>query len=278
VYAFKAGDLGRSRELLGVTESSADEFTSAVREIVLAVTAYWSGATDDALHALSAVADRTRGDNPLGTLYSLGYLALSQLRLGDLDACRATISEADQLRREPLVGGHFVAMAAQLAAAQLADLDDDLPTAIPRARQAVELARRGAGRVELAAALALLSHLLRRTAALSEARAASTEARAVAAACLEPGSVLSEALAKGPGAAKIPAQVTPETLTDRELTVLRMLPGNASTRELAAAMFVSPNTVKSHLKAIYRKIGATNREEAVQRAHELGLVAGHKAR
>jgi LuxR family maltose regulon positive regulatory protein len=57
-----------------------------------------------------------------------------------------------------------------------------------------------------------------------------------------------------------------------------MLPGNASTRELAAAMFVSPNTVKSHLKAIYRKIGATNRAEAVRRARELGLVAGRQAR
>jgi LuxR family maltose regulon positive regulatory protein len=43
-------------------------------------------------------------------------------------------------------------------------------------------------------------------------------------------------------------------------------------REIGSALYVSLNTVKSHSKGIYRKLGASSREEAVERARELGLV------
>jgi LuxR family transcriptional regulator, maltose regulon positive regulatory protein len=61
-------------------------------------------------------------------------------------------------------------------------------------------------------------------------------------------------------------------LTDRELTILRMLPAPGSLRELAADLFVTLNTLKTHLRAIYRKLGAESREEAVIRAREGGLI------
>jgi LuxR family transcriptional regulator, maltose regulon positive regulatory protein len=63
-----------------------------------------------------------------------------------------------------------------------------------------------------------------------------------------------------------------EPLTGRELTIVRMLPAPASLRELAADLFVTPNTLKTHLRAIYRKLGAESREEAVIRAREGGLI------
>jgi LuxR family maltose regulon positive regulatory protein len=63
-----------------------------------------------------------------------------------------------------------------------------------------------------------------------------------------------------------------EPLTDRELTILRLLPAPTSLRELAAQLFVTPNTLKTHLRAIYRKLGAESREEAVIRARERGLL------
>jgi LuxR family maltose regulon positive regulatory protein len=278
VWAFKSGDVSRARQLVMTAEAGADDFTNAVREIMVGVTDYWAGRGADALHALVNVTNRTRADNPLGTLYSLGYLALTRLRMRDLEGCRAALAETVDLCREPLVGGHFVAMTAQLATSQVAELDDDLPAAVHAASSTVELARRGAGRVELAAALAMLSHVLRRAGRAEEARAALAESRALAAACADPGPVLSEALALGSTTSAVPTQTTPEALTDRELTVLRMLPGDATTRELAAAIFVSPNTVKTHLKAIYRKIGATNREDAVRRARDLGLIGRGQAR
>jgi LuxR family maltose regulon positive regulatory protein len=63
-----------------------------------------------------------------------------------------------------------------------------------------------------------------------------------------------------------------EPLTDRELTILRLLPAAASLRELASTLFVAPSTLKTHLRSIYRKLGAGSREEAVIRAHERGLI------
>ncbi|NRQ36849.1 hypothetical protein HII36_34170 [Nonomuraea sp. NN258] len=63
-----------------------------------------------------------------------------------------------------------------------------------------------------------------------------------------------------------------EPLTEREQAVLRLLMGAAPLREIAQSLYVSANTVKTHTRSIYRKLGATSREHAVRRAHELGLL------
>jgi LuxR family maltose regulon positive regulatory protein len=63
-----------------------------------------------------------------------------------------------------------------------------------------------------------------------------------------------------------------ETLTERELTVLRYLPTMMSNREIAAEMYFSVNTVKTHLKSIYRKLGVSRRRDAVTRARALSLL------
>jgi LuxR family maltose regulon positive regulatory protein len=63
-----------------------------------------------------------------------------------------------------------------------------------------------------------------------------------------------------------------EPLTDREFAVLAELPTMRSNDEIAGEFFVSVNTVKSHLKHLYRKLGVTNRRAAVRRARELGLI------
>lgn len=67
------------------------------------------------------------------------------------------------------------------------------------------------------------------------------------------------------------AAVAPR-LTDREEAVLRLLQGSLPLREVAAELFVTVNTVKSHTRLIYRKLGASSRTEAVRRARELGLL------
>jgi LuxR family transcriptional regulator, maltose regulon positive regulatory protein len=61
-------------------------------------------------------------------------------------------------------------------------------------------------------------------------------------------------------------------LTDRELAMLAALPSMQSNAEIAAEYFVSVNTVKAHLKALYRKLGVSSRRDAVRRGRELGLV------
>ncbi len=63
-----------------------------------------------------------------------------------------------------------------------------------------------------------------------------------------------------------------EPLTPRELEILRHLQGPKSLSGLAAELFVSPNTVKTHAQAVYRKLGATTRSEAVQIARRRSLI------
>ena len=61
-------------------------------------------------------------------------------------------------------------------------------------------------------------------------------------------------------------------LSDREMTLLQLLPSHLSYAEIAAELFLSVNTVKANLKTLYRKLGATSRSEAVQRARNRALV------
>ncbi len=63
-----------------------------------------------------------------------------------------------------------------------------------------------------------------------------------------------------------------EELTESELRVLRYLPSNLSAPEIAAEMFLSTSTVKTHMRHIYEKLGAHRRTEAVDRARERGLL------
>jgi LuxR family maltose regulon positive regulatory protein len=62
------------------------------------------------------------------------------------------------------------------------------------------------------------------------------------------------------------------SLTTAELRVLRYLPSHLSFRQIAERLFVSPNTVKTHARGIYRKLGVSCRGGAVERARDVGLV------
>jgi LuxR family maltose regulon positive regulatory protein len=63
-----------------------------------------------------------------------------------------------------------------------------------------------------------------------------------------------------------------EPLTEREQEVLRHVSGMLNTAEVASEMYISVNTVKTHLKSIYRKLAAAHRAEAVRRARQLQLI------
>jgi LuxR family maltose regulon positive regulatory protein len=69
-----------------------------------------------------------------------------------------------------------------------------------------------------------------------------------------------------------PAIVLVEPLTEREREVLRHVSEMLNTAEVASEMYISINTVKTHLKSIYRKLAATHRREAVRRAQQLELI------
>jgi len=91
---------------------------------------------------------------------------------------------------------------------------------------------------------------------------------------LEPG-LASSALARIPARQALTGQGAPliiEPLTEREREALRHLSEMLSTAEIATEMYISVNTVKSHLRSIYRKLSAAHRSEAVRRARQLELI------
>jgi LuxR family maltose regulon positive regulatory protein len=82
-------------------------------------------------------------------------------------------------------------------------------------------------------------------------------------------------LSRGPAGQPSAAEAVPlivEQLSDREREVLQHLSAMLSTAEIAAEMYISVNTVKTHLKSIYRKLAAAHRNEAVRRARLLELL------
>jgi LuxR family maltose regulon positive regulatory protein len=83
---------------------------------------------------------------------------------------------------------------------------------------------------------------------------------------------LIEGAEQQPAAGDRPPPVLTDPLTDRELTILRYLQGMLSNLEIASELFLSVNTVKTHVRHIYRKLDAAHRREAVQRARELHLL------
>ena len=61
-------------------------------------------------------------------------------------------------------------------------------------------------------------------------------------------------------------------LSERERQVLEMIAAGSTNREIAERLFLSPHTVKDHTSALYRKVGARNRAQAILRAQRLGIL------
>jgi LuxR family maltose regulon positive regulatory protein len=98
------------------------------------------------------------------------------------------------------------------------------------------------------------------------------EAQALVDGCPDPGVLrdkVAAAATAGPGGR---GAGRPFDLTDRELDVLQLLDQGFSKREVADELFVSYNTVHTHARSIYRKLGASSRSEAIARARQRGLT------
>jgi DNA-binding NarL/FixJ family response regulator len=73
-------------------------------------------------------------------------------------------------------------------------------------------------------------------------------------------------------AAKLADRVGGETLSDREIDVLKLMANGKSNKEIGSALFISEGTVKSHVKSIFSKLNVISRTEAVANASRRGLI------
>ncbi len=162
-----------------------------------------------------------------------------------------------------------------LAHSILARTTDDATKATTSAQRGVDLARKSPEKIMLAYALASGGDVLCHH-GNPDGEALLRDARSIIDRCPDPG-VAGRYLSRVEARHHLssPAPTTPqlvEDLTDRELAVLRYLPSQLSQRDIASELYVSLNTVKTHCKAIYRKLGVGNRKAAVQAARDLRLL------
>ncbi|MDO8362640.1 MAG: LuxR C-terminal-related transcriptional regulator [Actinomycetota bacterium] len=256
--------------------TAAGELATRPAELATAVgAAYaWAGLATDAREALGvAVARATIERRFTAHTMALVSLAVNELEAGDVSAAHAAAEAALSTAHSfGLAGYHGVAPALAVRARTAADAAQ----AGADAADAVDLARRATTDLGRAFVLTTAGDTLL---GLGDDAGAVLlgEARSIIDRCVDPG-VAGRALARAESrhrlAATPPAPRTAlvEQLTDRELGVLRYLPSQLSLREIAAELFVSLNTVKTHCSAIYRKLGVTDRKAAVQAARSMNLL------
>jgi len=250
-----------------------------VAHLLVGVTRYWSGDEVGARAALAeAVKLARRAGNKLAAIYALGYLAVLHAERDELDEADELAAQAFSLSGDSPRAQHFVTMMPHLARGKVHAKRGEAAAAEQAAARAVELSRRGAGLLEIAWALLELAHVRHSRGDLGEAEELIREARRVAAGCPDPG-ILAEMLSAAERALRMaphtraPRSQTPGAdLSDRELDVLRLMTTRLSQREIGASLYVSLNTVKTHTKSIFRKLGVSTREEAVARAREFDLL------
>jgi LuxR family maltose regulon positive regulatory protein len=265
VLCFKLGKLGHAEEIArGALEVAPVDspLGLAVAHCILGIALYYRGELEEAAGSLDE-ANRLAlaGDNRLARIYALGYLALIRLEEGDEAAAGLLRDQALVLCGQPPASEHFVTATTLLAHGRL-ERDE------PSLEQAVGLARRGSASLEIANALLGLGEVRRDAATLSDARSTIDG-------CEDAGrlpELIDEATVALRGRRPGPRREIAGDLSERELAVLRLLPTGASLREIGDTLYLSLNTVKTHARSIYRKLGASSREQAVERGRDLGLL------
>jgi LuxR family maltose regulon positive regulatory protein len=206
-------------------------------------------------------------------IYCLGYLALIAAEDGRLDEARQQIQRVTGNGGDINDRDQFVGLMVSLATAIMLDMRGDARLALGAAEVAVVSARRGGAIPEVAKALVVRAHILEH---LGERKAAQ-EDRQEAAALLRGRAV--PGLAGGRGGLGLKpctdadhSITVGEELTDKELEVLRLLDTLLSRREIGERLYIALNTVKTHQRMLYRKLGVDSRTAAVHRARQLGLL------
>jgi LuxR family transcriptional regulator, maltose regulon positive regulatory protein len=199
---------------------------------------------------------------------SLAFRSLAAGELGRVDQQASLAEQALEIVLErnldALSGETFVALGASLAARERCD------EALPYFERGVTNLR---GRRHLCAigdALVRQVPVLRAAGRPDDAKEAIAEARSVVSSCADPG-ILEGRLAALERSRSRDANGS-DRLSERELTILRMLRGTLSERDIGRELYLSHNTVHSHTKSIYRKLATSSRSEAVRHAREIGLI------
>ena len=199
---------------------------------------------------------------------ALSYQSLIAGEAGDVGQQAWLAEQAVELAREhrleEIDGEVPLALGASLAAR------GKLEEARPLFEESVTVLRAYGQPIDLAHALIRQAQALISLGESDAAAAAIAEARATVDSCPDPG-ILENWVSVLEGSPRRRSEGNGE-LSERELAVLRALTGPLSERDIARELYLSHNTVHSHTRSIYRKLGVSSRADAIRRARELGLI------
>ncbi|MEV5172530.1 LuxR C-terminal-related transcriptional regulator [Streptomyces flaveolus] len=237
----------------------------------------WSRRYEEAEALLGeATRDAHAAGHGLSLVRALGLRAMCALLAGQHEQARVLSDEALQAVATAGLDGHFVSVPAYVGRAGLLIEDGRIEEAA-RVLAGAEAALAGSPRFGGEPHVRALCHFARARLESARhnadaARAARAAAERAAARCESPG-VLTDLLERvGRDTVVKPAVPGPQDLSARERRVLRALCGPLTLREIASELYVSHNTVKTQVRAIFRKLDAHDRDGAVARARECGML------
>ncbi len=275
------GDVGGTvaHERVALAAAPADASWTFGPRMVLASGLWWSGGAKEAKTVLeSATRIAQRDGIAVNVVYALGVRAAIALDEDDEPAAEALAAEAMRwLDQAPLEDHPWTALA-HVAHGALRSRGGDVEAGADAIRRGLALGERlRAWQVIVYASLAL-AEVRQRQRDPTEARRLLARARDVLETLPDPGDgfkrlertekSLRLRATRRDGAGPAPYW----ELSPREVEVLRLLPSTLSQREIAAELYVSFNTIRTHTRVIFSKLGVTSRPEAVARARELGLL------
>ncbi|MFJ8962664.1 LuxR C-terminal-related transcriptional regulator [Lentzea sp. NPDC102401] len=277
---FKEGSLDDAREILSLTDPAGMEprmLSISLHTTLTSVVRFWLGEGTSAELLLS---EAQRLAVEVGSAQGLAYVAGHRLwaaaERGDEAACRDVLADPDvavlpggsRADDFDVTGTHFAFGILLSARARLALHDGSAEEAWQLARDASQVVHLGAGRPDLAGVLLTAALAAKAVGEKEESDRLAAEAEAVLDACSEPGPILTA----WRGRLHPDRPTRTRLLTERELAVVELLDSSMTQRQIAAALYVSVNTLKSHLLSVYRKLGVTSRVAAVRCAREMDLL------
>jgi LuxR family maltose regulon positive regulatory protein len=265
------------RRAVEIAQAGADEVLVASLA-AYARALYFSGELDDAWAAACRAVEHPEADRRrTGQAFARSTLALVALDQGRLASARAHAERAKALLGHLGSGRSWLGANASVALGCVLAAEGHLAEAERELVYAEQFFRDEVATVHHAWLLLILTRVRVRRGRLDEAEASLCRARESMSELADSGRLPSVAadvereLEQAKSYADNGEVLEPPS--QAELAVLRLLASDLSAREIGLELFLSPNTVRSHTRAIYRKLAVNSRADAVARAGALGLIA-----
>jgi LuxR family maltose regulon positive regulatory protein len=264
------------RQAVEVAEGGADEALLAALACY-ARALYMAGDFDEAwTAALQAIEHPDAEHRPPGHAFARTTLALVAVELGRLTAARIHAEKAKSILGGIGSSRNWLGANASAALGAVLAGEGNLVEAERQLAYAERLFQDEVASVHHAWLLTLLARTRCRRGRLDEAAATLRSAREAIGELVDSGRVPSLVAEVGLGLERAQTRAASgeilEPPSDAELAVLRLLATDLSARQIGGKLFLSLNTVRSHTRALYHKLGVSSRSDAVARARTLGLL------